>query len=193
MSCRTEAGVERNTSRPSPRAFRRRNRYSAAKPCSWRVWMFLRRESKITREVDHKRRWGNREGLFHSKRTKVIGLSSERQPGNIPKGEIGGVELAAPFMSPCILFQRCIEITDCCDLLQINRQECSNRTAGFILINMAAFMRQQPWRHIPANNENAVTERKADHAWTKQPGLDRSLSQERFSREREMIDRFDAD
>jgi hypothetical protein len=58
---------------------------------------------------------------------------------------------------------------------------------------MAAFMREQPWRHMTTNNENAVTERKPDHAWTKQSGLDRSLSQKGFSRKRELIDSFDAD
>ena len=53
-----------------------------------------------------------------------------------------GTGKSRPLHEPCILFQGGILITACRDLFQIDRQKVGNRTAGLILIYVAAFMRQ---------------------------------------------------
>src|SRR5213592_2963154 len=63
MSCRTEARVERNTARASPFSTCVPRAATATRLLNRVLGVYgysgFRRESKITREVDHKRRWGN--------------------------------------------------------------------------------------------------------------------------------------
>lgn len=42
---------------------------------------------------------------------------------------------------------------------------------------MAAFVRHEPTSHVPPHNEDAIAQRKADHAGTQQSGRERGLAQ----------------
>lgn len=50
-------------------------------------------------------------------------------------------------------------ITEGNDLAQVNREECSDRARGLVLMDMTTLMRDEPGGSMTSANENRVSER----------------------------------